>query len=282
MSVLIAVFGIGSIFTMPTDIFPSINIPVVSVIWTYNGISPDDMANRIVTVSERAMTTTVNDIEHIESRSYTGVAVIRVYFQPTANVEMGIAQVTAVSQTLLRQFPPGTFPPLIVKYDASSVPILQLGVDSQTLTEQQLADYAQKLHSGRLSSVEGASVPLPYGGKTRSIMVDTDPQAMYSYRVSASDISNAITNQSPILPAGTIKMGTREYIVKTNSSPDAMQQFNMIHVKSVNGATVYVKDVAHVRDGFQVQTNIVRAGRQSRGSAYRPQKWIDLYTLHRK
>ena len=258
MSILIAVFGIGSIFTMPTDIFPPINIPVVSVIWTYNGISPADMANRIVTVSERAMTTTVNDIEHIESRSYTGVAVIRVYFQPTANVEMGIAQVTAVSQTLLRQFPPGTFPPLIVKYDASSVPILQLGIDSQTLTEQQLADYAQNFIRTDLSSVEGASVPLPYGGKTRSIMVDTDPHAMYSYRVSASDISSAITNQSPILPAGTIKMGTREYLVTTNSSPTAIQQFNMIPVKSVDGATVYVKDVAHVRDGFQVQTNIVR------------------------
>jgi multidrug efflux pump subunit AcrB len=258
MSLLIAVLGIGSIFTMPTDIFPPINIPVVSVIWTYNGISPDDMASRIVTVSERAMTTTVNDIEHIESRSYTGVAVIRIYFQPTANVEMGIAQVTAVSQTLLRQFPPGTFPPLIVKYDASSVPILQLGIDSNTLTEQQLADYAQNFIRVDLSSVAGAAVPLPYGGKTRSIMVDSDPHAMYSYHVSASDISNALTNQSPILPAGTIKMGTREYLVKTNSSPDAIQEFNMIPVKSLNGATVYMKDVAHVRDGFQVQTNIVR------------------------
>jgi multidrug efflux pump subunit AcrB len=258
MSLLIAVLGIGSIFTMPTDIFPPINIPVVSVIWTYNGISPDDMASRIVTISERAMTTTVNDIEHIESRSYTGVAVIRVYFQPTANVEMGIAQVTAVSQTLLRTFPPGTFPPLIVKYDASSVPILQLGLDSDTLTEQQLADYAQNFVRVDLSSVQGASIPLPYGGKTRSIMVDTDPHAMYSYHVSASDISNALTNQSPILPAGTIKMGTREYLVKTNSSPSAIQEFNMIPVKSLNGATVYIKDVAHVRDGFQVQTNIVR------------------------
>ena len=243
---------------MPTDIFPPINIPVVSVIWSYNGISPDDMASRIVTISERAMTTTVNDIEHIESRSYTGVAVIRVYFQPTANVEMGISQVTAVSQTLLRQFPPGTFPPLIVKYDASSVPILQLGIDSNTLTEQQLADYAQNFIRVDLSSVPGAAVPLPYGGKTRSIMVDTDPHAMYSYHVSASDISNAVTNQSPILPAGTIKMGTREYVVKTNSSPNAIQEFNMIPVKSLDGATVYMKDVAYVRDGFQVQTNIVR------------------------
>jgi multidrug efflux pump subunit AcrB len=258
MSLLIAVLGIGSIFTMPTDIFPPINIPVVSVIWSYNGISPDDMASRIVTISERAMTTTVNDIEHIESRSYTGVAVVRVYFQPTANVDMGISQVTAVCQTLLRQFPPGTFPPLIVKYDASSVPILQLGIDSNTLTEQQLADYAQNFIRVDLASVPGASIPLPYGGKTRSIMVDTDPHAMYSYHVSASDISNAVTNQSPILPAGTIKMGTREYLVKTNSSPNAIQEFNMVPVKSLDGATVYMKDVAHVRDGFQVQTNIVR------------------------
>ena len=258
MSLLIAAMGIGSIVTMPTDIFPSINIPVVSVIWSYNGISPDDMASRIVTISERAMTTTVNDIEHIESRSYTGVGVIRVYFQPTANVEMGIAQITAVSQTLLRQCPPGTFPPLIVKYDASSVPILQLGLNSKTLTEQQLADYAQNFVRVDLSSVPGAAVPLPYGGKTRSIMVDTDPQAMYSYHVSAADISSAMTNQSPILPAGTIKMGTREYLVKTNSSPSVVQEFNMIPVKSLAGATVYMKDVAHVRDGFQVQTNIVR------------------------
>jgi multidrug efflux pump subunit AcrB len=139
MAFLIAVLGLGSIATMPTDIFPAINIPVVSVIWTYNGISPDDMSNRIVTICERAMTTTVNDIEHIESRSYTGVAVIRVYFQPTANVDMGMAQVTAITQTLLRSFPPGTYPPLIVKYDASSVPILQLGIDSDILTETQLA-----------------------------------------------------------------------------------------------------------------------------------------------
>jgi multidrug efflux pump subunit AcrB len=209
-------------------------------------------------LSERAMTTTVNDIEHIESRSYTGVAVIRVYFQPTAKIEMAMAQVTAITQTLLKQFPPGTFPPLIVKYDASSVPILQLGIDSNILTETQLADYAQNFIRVDLSTVEGASVPLPYGGKTRAIMVDTNPHAMYSYNVSASDISTAITNQSPILPAGTIKMGTREYLVGTNSSPNAVQEFNMIPVKTMNGSAVYIKDVAHVRDGYEVQTNIVR------------------------
>jgi multidrug efflux pump subunit AcrB len=258
MALLIAALGLGSIATMPTDIFPAINIPVVSVIWTYNGIAPGDMANRIVTICERAMTTTVNDIEHIESRSYTGVAVIRVYFQPTANIEMAMAQVTAITQTLLKQFPPGTFPPLIVKYDASSVPILQLGIDSDVLTETQLQDYAQNFIRVDLSSVQGASVPLPYGGKERAIMVDTNPDAMYSYHVSASDISSAVANQSPILPAGTIKMGTREYLVGTNSSPNAVQEFNMIPIKTMNGRAVYMKDVAHVRDGYQVQTNIVR------------------------
>lgn len=258
MAVLIAVLGISSIATMPTDIFPAINIPVVSVIWTYNGLSPDDMSQRIVTITERAMTTTVNDIEHIESRSYIGVAVIRVYFQPKANVELGISQVTSVTQTLLRQFPPGTFPPLIVKYDASSVPILQLGIESDTLNEEQLADYAQNFIREDLATIEGASVPNPYGGKTRSVMVDTDPHAMYAYSVSASDISNAITNQSPILPAGTMKIGTREYYVRSNSSPSSIQEFNRIPLKTVNGATVYIKDVAHVRDGYQVQTNIVR------------------------
>jgi len=258
MALLIAVLGIGSVSTMPTDIFPAINIPVVSIIWAYNGISPTDMSNRIVTQCERALTTTVNDIEHIESRSYTGVSVIRVYFQPTVSIDMGVAQVTSITQTLLRQFPPGTFPPLIVKYDASSVPILQLGIQSNTLTEQQLADYAQNFIREDLSSVEGASIPNPYGGKQRSIMVDTDPHAMYAYQVSASDISSALTSQSPILPAGTIKMGTREYLVQTNSSPGAVQEFNMLPIKSIDGATVYIKDVAHVRDGYQVQTNIVR------------------------
>jgi multidrug efflux pump subunit AcrB len=258
MAMLIAVLGIGSILTMPVDIFPAINIPVVTVVWTYNGISPEDMSTRIVTQCERALTTTVNDIEHIESRSYTGVAVVRVYFQQSVSIDMAVAQVTSITQTLLRQFPPGTFPPLIVKYDASSVPILQLGIESNTLTEQQLADYAQNFIREDLATVEGASIPNPYGGKQRAIMVDTDPHAMYSYNVSASDISNALTNQSPILPAGTIKMGTREYLVQTNSSPNAIQEFNMLPVKTINGATVYVKDVAHVRDGYLVQTNIVR------------------------
>ncbi|HXO04081.1 MAG TPA: efflux RND transporter permease subunit [Candidatus Sulfotelmatobacter sp.] len=258
MAVLIAILGIGSILTMPVDIFPAINIPVISVIWTYTGLLPDDMEKRIVLICERAMTTTVDDIQHIESRSYPGVAVIRVYFQPNVHVELAFAQVTALVQTLLRTYPQGTFPPLIVKYDASSVPIIQLGVNSQSLSEQDLADFAQNFIRTDLARIEGASIPLPYGGKTRSIMVDIDPRALYAYQTSPSDISAAIGNQAPIIPAGTAKMGTREYFISTNSSPSAVEEFNMLPVKTLNGSTVYMKDIGHVRNGFAVQTNIVR------------------------
>jgi len=258
MAVLILILGIGSIFTTPVDIFPAINIPVVSVIWTYTGLLPDDMEKRIVTICERAMTTTVNDIQHIESRSYPGVAVIRVYFQPNVHVELAFAQVTSLVQTLLRTYPQGTFPPLIVKYDASSVPILQLGVNSNTLSEQDLADFAQNFIRTDLARIQGASIPLPYGGKTRSIMVDIDPPSLYAHQVSPADISAAVSSEAPIIPAGTIKMGTKEYFVQTNSSPSAVDEFNMLPVKTVNGSTVYMKDIGYVRNGFAVQTNIVR------------------------
>jgi multidrug efflux pump subunit AcrB len=258
MAVLILILGIGSIFTMPVDIFPAINIPVISVIWSYAGLLPDDMDKRIVLICERAMTTTVDDIQHIESRSYPGVAVIRVYFQPNVHVELAFSQVTSLVQTLLRTYPQGTFPPLIIKYDASSVPIIQLGINSKTLSEQDLADFAQNFIRTDLSRIEGASIPLPYGGKQRSIMVDIDPRALYAYQISPSDISTAIGNQAPIIPAGTAKMGTREYFINTNSSPAAVDEFNMLPVKTVNGSTVYMKDIGHVRNGFSVQTNIVR------------------------
>jgi multidrug efflux pump subunit AcrB len=258
MAILIALLGISSIFTMPVDIFPAINIPVISVIWTYTGLLPDDMEKRIVLICERGMTTTVDDIQHIESRSYPGVAVIRVYFQPTVKVELAFSQVTSLVQTLLRTYPQGTFPPLIIKYDASSVPIIQLGINSKTLSEQDLADFAQNFIRTDLARIEGASIPLPYGGKQRSIMVDIDPRALYAYQVSPSDISTAIGNEAPIIPAGTAKMGSREYFIQTNSSPSAVDEFNMLPVKTVNGSTVYMKDIGHVRNGFAVQTNIVR------------------------
>ena len=258
MSILIAILGVVSILTMPTDIFPNIDIPVVSVIWSYSGVSPDDMEKRVVTICERAMTTTVNDIEHIESQSYYGLSVIKVFLQPKAKPEMAIAQITSLTQSILRVMPPGIFPPGVVKYDASSVPILQLGLSSDTLTEQQLFDYGTNFIRTQLATVQGASVPLPYGGKYRQIMVDLDPDALYANHLSATDVSNAVNLQSLILPAGTAKVGDREYLVMLNSSPTVVNALNDLPIKTQNGATVYIKDVGHIRDGFGVQTNIVR------------------------
>jgi multidrug efflux pump subunit AcrB len=258
MALLIALLGVRAIVTMPVDIFPSIDIPVVSIVWSYDGLSPDEMEKRVVTICERALTTTVNNIEHLESRSYNGIAIIRVYFQRGVSIDLAIAQITSLVQTILRVLPPGIFPPLILKYDASTVPILQLGVSSPRLTEQQLFDYAQNFVRTDLATIEGASVPLPYGGKSRAIMVDLDPRALYAKQLSASDISDAVSAQSLILPAGTAKMGDKEYLVRINSSPAIVDAFNALPVKTVNGGTVTVGDVAHVRDGFLVQTNIVR------------------------
>jgi multidrug efflux pump subunit AcrB len=258
MALLIGIIGGLSIVTTPTDIFPYINIPMVGVIWSYNGMSPDDMAKRVLVVSERAMTTTVNGIERIESTAYNGVGLIRVYMQPGTNVDLAVAQVTAVSQTLLRTMPPGIFPPLIVQTDASSVPILQLGLSSGTLTEQQLYDYGQNFIRTRLATIPGISVPLPYGGKVREVMVDLDPDALYGKGLSATDISNALNLQNLILPTGSVKVGTREYLIRLNSSPELVSAMNDIPIKTVNGAPVYMRDVGQVRDGYQVQTNIVR------------------------
>src|SRR5579871_1504329 len=258
MAILIGILGVLSIVTTPTDIFPYINIPMVGVIWSYNGMSPDDMAKRVLIVSERAMTTTVNGIERIESTAYNGVGLIRVYMQPGTNVDLAVAQVTAVSQTLLRTMPPGIFPPLIVQTDASSVPILQLGLSSGTLTEQQLYDYGQNFVRTQLATIPGISVPLPYGGKVREVMVDLDPDALYGKGLSATDISNALNLQNLILPTGTVKVGTREYLIRLNSSPELVSAMNDIPIKTVNGAPVYMRDVGQVRDGYSVQTNVVR------------------------
>jgi len=258
MSALIVVLGLAAIFTMPTDIFPNIDIPVVTIIWTYSGISPDEMEKRITTVSERAMTTTVNDIEHLESQSYNGVAVIKVFFQPTARVELAISQVTSIVQTILRVLPPGIFPPAIVKYNASSVPILQLGLSSKQLTEQELYDLGTNFIRTQLATVQGASIPLPYGGKQRQIMVDLDPNALYANHLSATDISNALSLQNLILPAGTAKVGDREYLVRLNASTQTPLELNDLPVRSINGATIFMKDVAQIRDGYAVQQSIVR------------------------
>jgi multidrug efflux pump subunit AcrB len=262
---LIAILGVAAIVTMPVDIFPYIDIPVVSVVWTYQGLSPEEMEKRMVTIFERAMTTTVNDIEHIESQSYSGVSVTRVYFQPAAKVELALAQITAISQTLLRTFPPGSTPPSVIKYDASSVPIIQLGLQSDTMSEQELFDMGQNFIRTPLATIQGASVPLPYGGRFRQVMVDLNPDQLYAKGLSAADVSASLGNQNLIFPAGTAKIGDKDYQVKLNSSPRVLAEMNDMPLKVVNGATVYLKDVAQVRDGYSVQTSIVRTN-GSRGA----------------
>jgi multidrug efflux pump subunit AcrB len=261
MAILIVLVGVVTITRMSTDIFPNINIPVVSVIWSYAGVAPEEMEKRFVTVSERAMTTTVNDIEHIESQSYNGVSVIKVFFHEGAKVEAGVAQITSIMQTLLRIMPPGTTPPLIIQYSASNVPILQLGLTGKGLSEQQLYDLGLNFIRTQLATIQGAQVPLPYGGKSRQVMVDIDLQKLYGKGLSPADVSNAVNAQNVILPAGTQKIGDREYNVRLNSSPELLETLNDLPIKQVNGAMVYVRDVAHVRDGFAVQTNIVSQNR---------------------
>ena len=262
MSILLLVLGVLAILETPVDVFPDINIPVVSVIWNYTGLSPTEMANRIVSQTERAMTTTVSNIEHIESSSLNGVAVVKVFFQPKVNIAAAVAQVTAISQTQLKQLPPGTTPPLIIQYSASSVPILQLGLSGQGIPEQQLSDIGLNFVRTRLANVEGASIPYPYGGKQRQVQVDIDTRALQAKHLSPTDVVNAISAQNLILPAGTAKIGTFEYEVASNSAPKAIRELNDLPIRQVDGAMVYIHDVAHVRDGFPPQTNIVRVNGQ--------------------
>src|SRR5258708_440177 len=257
-AVLIAVLGAVSIYRMSTAIFPEIDIPVVSVVWQYFGMPPDEIESRIVLVNERVLTAAVNDIEHIESQSLSGVGVIRIYFRPGAKIEAAVAQVTATCQTMLKVMPPGITPPYVVRYSATSVPIVQIAVSSDTLTEQQIFDYAQNFIIQRLGTVQGAGVPQPYGGKQRQVMIDLDLEAMFARGLSPNDVTTAILNQNLIIPAGTAKMGDTEYVIKLNSSPGVVAAFNDMPVKTVNGVPVYIRDVAYVRDGFAVQTNVVR------------------------
>src|SRR6266699_93098 len=218
----------------------------------------DEIETRIVLINERVLTASVNDIEHIESQSIDGVGVIRIYFQPGAKVAEAETQVTATCQTILKIMPPGITPPYIVRYSATSVPIVQVAVSSETLTEQQIFDYAANFIIQRLGTIQGARVPQPWGGVQRQVMVDLDLESLYARGLSPSDVSTALISQNLIIPAGTAKMGATEYNVKLNSSPDVIDAFNQMPVKTVNGVPVYVKDVAHVRDGYAVQTNIVR------------------------
>jgi multidrug efflux pump subunit AcrB len=262
----------------PVDIFPSIDIPVVSVIWTYSGLPPAEMETRIVSIFERSLTTVVNNIEHIESQSLNGVAVIKVFLQPGANVEGAISEVIAEAQVGLKQFPPGITPPLVISYDASSVPILQLGLSGKGMSEQQLNDLGVNFIRPQLATVPGASVPIPYGGKVRQVMVDIDSHQLMAKGLSPLDVVNAVNAQNVILPSGTAKIGRTEYNVGLNGSPSLVDALNHIPVKVVGGGTIYIQDVAHVRDGYAVQQNIVRQDGQ-RGVLLTVQKSGNASTL---
>jgi CzcA family heavy metal efflux pump len=246
----------------PTDIFPDINIPVISLVWTYNGLQPQEMEQRITSNVERGVTTLVNDVEHIESQSLNGIAIIKVFFQPGANIQTALAQTAAISQTFLRFLPPGTTPPLVIIYSASTVPVIQIGLTSDTLSEQQLFDYGNYFIRTQLATVPGAATPFPYGGKQRVISVDIDSKTLQAKGLSAVDVVNAVNAQNLILPTGTAKLGPLEYTVEMNGSPQTIGELNDLPVKTVNGATIYMKDVAHVRDGFSPQTNIVLSNGQ--------------------
>jgi multidrug efflux pump subunit AcrB len=258
MALLIAAVSGVAIYRMSTDIFPEINIPVVSVVWQFTGMPADEIERRIILPNERVLTTSVNDIEHIESQSMFGVGVIRIYFYPGARIEAAVAQVTASSQAMLKIMPPGINPPYIVQYSATSVPVVQIAVSSETLTEQQIFDYAANFVIQRLGTVQGARVPQPWGGKWPQVMVDLDLDELYARGLSPQDIQAAISSQNLIIPAGTAKIGESEYYVKLNSSPDLVAAFDDIPVKSINGVPVFLKDVAQVRMGYMVQTNVVR------------------------
>jgi len=258
MALLMITVGLVAIDQMRTDIFPEINIPVVSVVWQYTGMPADEVEQRIILINERVLTTSVNDIEHVESQSLFGVGVIRIYFYPHAKIEAAVAQVTATSQAILRVMPPGIDPPYIVQYSATSVPIVQIAVSSDTLTEQQLLDYAANFIIQRLGVVQGARVPQPWGGKPPQVMVDIDPVRLYGRGLSPQDIQTAINSQNLIVPSGTAKIGLTEYYVKLNSSPQVIAAFNDMPVKTINGVPIYIKDVANVHMGYAVQTNVVR------------------------
>src|SRR5713226_2409967 len=264
LAILILILGTLAIFRTPTDIFPNINIPVVSIIWNYTGLSPTEMSNRIITLQELNLTTIVNDIEHIESQSLNGIAVIKVFFHPGVNISMAIAQIAGQSQTQLKQLPAGTTPPLIITYSASSVPILQMALSGPTLSEQQLNDLGLNFIRPQLTSVPGTAIPYPYGGKQRQVQVDLNTAALQSKGLSPLDVVNAISAQNLILPSGTAKIGAFQYNVDMNGSPATIKELNDIPIKTVGTSTLYIHDVAFVRDGFPPQTNIVRVdGRRS-------------------
>jgi multidrug efflux pump subunit AcrB len=258
VAILILVFGAAAIITTPTDILPEIAIPIVSVIWNYYGLDADDMSKRVVGACERALSTSVNNIEHIESQSYAGVGVIKIYFQPGVQIDLAIAQVTALSQSILRLMPPGILPPYVLKYDASSVPIVQLSLGGKGLAQQQLYDFGQNFIRPQLANINGAAVPMPYGGEQRAIMVDLEPLQLAAYHLTNSDVSAALNNQNLVAPSGTEKIGDREYLMGTNSSPSSILELNHLPLRATNGAVITIKDVAWIHNGYTPQTSFVR------------------------
>ncbi len=257
LALLLLIIGPLAAWRTPVDIFPEIRIPVIAAIWNYTGLPPDQMAGRMVTQFQRVLTTTVNDIEHTEATSYTGLGIVKIFFQPGADIRIANAQVTSVSQTLLRQMPPGTLPPLIINYNASTVPIIQLALSGKGLTEQMLADLGINFIRTALVTVAGAAIPYPYGGKQREVQIDIDPIAMQARGLSGQDVANALAAQNLITPVGTEKIGSFEYAINLNNAPSLLTALGQLPIKMVNGATVYIDDVAHVRDGNPPQTNIV-------------------------
>jgi multidrug efflux pump subunit AcrB len=262
LALVLLILGPLVALNTPTDIFPSIDIPVVAMVWHYSGLSPQQMAERIIVQSERSLTTTVNNIEHIESQSLNGIGVIKIFFQPKVNIASAVAQVTAIAQTQLRQLPPGTTAPLILQYNASSVPIIQLGLSGQGMSEQQLNDYGLQAIRTQLVTVDGVGIPYPYGGKQRQVQVDLNVPALQAKGLSPVDVVNTLGAQDVILPSGTVKIGPFEYDVETNSAPPKLEELNDLPIRAAHGNVVYVRDVAHVRDGYPPQTNIVRVDGQ--------------------
>src|SRR6195256_4358906 len=257
LALLILIIGPLAALRTPTDIFPDIRIPVIGVVWNYTGLPPDQMAGRIVTPFQRALTTTVNDIEHIVANSYNGIGIIKIFFQPGVNIQTANAQVTAISQTLLKQMPPGATPPLILNYNASTVPIIQLALSARGVSEQALQDTGLNVVRTPLVTVPGAAIPYPYGGKSRQVQIDLDSAAMQARGLSGQDVANTLAAQNLLTPVGTQKIGSFEYTIQLNNAPTAFEALGDLPIKNVNGAMVYVRDVAQVRDGTPPQINIV-------------------------
>ncbi len=260
MAILIVLGGTIAWARSPTDIFPDIRMPVIAVVWTYNGLPPSDMSGRVIYFYERQLANSVNDIDHVESQSLNGVGVVKIFFRPGVDIRTATAQVTSISQTVLKQLPPGITPPQILNYNASTVPILQLALSSRTLSEQTIFDLGQNAIRPALATVEGAAIPTPYGGRVRQIQVDLDPVALFAHRLSPADVGAALAAQNQIVPAGSARIGTYEYSVRLNNSPDAIAELNNLPIRTQDGATIYMRDIANVHDGSPPQTNVVRVG----------------------